>query len=78
VTGVNAIGLRQRQDVWEHWLGAQTPIGTVVAQLAKANFDPEFSRQHEPAIRREFAQQFPDLPLPAASRRRGFFSAWLG
>ena len=78
VTGVNALGLRQRQDVWERWLHAQTPIGTVVAQLAAANFDAEFTRQHEPAIRREFTRQFPAIPLAGAPRRRGLFGAWAG
>lgn len=78
VTGVNAVGLRQRQAVWERWLGEQTPIATVVAQLAAASFDPEFARQHEPAIRREFGRQFPAIPLVGAPRRRGFFGAWAG
>jgi len=63
VLGVNALGLRQRQDVWEGWLAAQTPVGTVVAHLAKANFDPEFARRHERAIRQAFAEQFPAIPL---------------
>jgi NADPH-dependent 2,4-dienoyl-CoA reductase/sulfur reductase-like enzyme len=77
VTGVNALGLRQRQDVWEGWLRAKAPIGTVLAQLAAANFDPEFARQHEPAIRREFARQFPAIEV-ASPRRRGLFGARLG
>ncbi|MFD1875303.1 NAD(P)/FAD-dependent oxidoreductase [Hymenobacter bucti] len=72
VTGVNTLGLRQRQDVWERWLREKTPIGTVVAQLAAANFDAEFSRQHEPAIRREFARQFPDIAV-GQPRRKGLF-----
>ncbi len=78
VTGVNALGLRQRQPVWERWLAELTPIGTVLAQLAAANFDAEFSRQHEPAIRREFARQFPAVPQVGAPRRRGLFGAWAG
>ena len=72
VTGVNALGLRQRQDVWERWLREKTPIGTVLAQLAAVNFDAEFARQHEPAIRREFARQFPAIPLEKP-RRKGLF-----
>ncbi|MGI4740206.1 MAG: NAD(P)/FAD-dependent oxidoreductase [Janthinobacterium lividum] len=74
VTGVNVLGLRQRQDVWERWLREKTPIGTVLAQLAAANFDAEFSRQHEPAIRRAFAQQFPSITVEKA-RRKGLFGA---
>ncbi|OGX90439.1 NAD(P)/FAD-dependent oxidoreductase [Hymenobacter coccineus] len=72
VTGVNTLGLRQRQDVWERWLAEPTPIGTVLAQLAAANFDAEFTRQHEPAIRRAFARQFPDIAL-SKPRRKGLF-----
>ena len=72
VTGVNALGLRQRQDVWERWLREKTPIGTVLAQLAAANFDPEFARQHEAAIRREFGRQFPDIAV-GRPRRKGLF-----
>ncbi|MFD1470205.1 NAD(P)/FAD-dependent oxidoreductase [Hymenobacter caeli] len=72
VTGVNALGLRQRQDVWERWLRDKTSIGTVLAQLAAANFDPEFGRQHEPAIRREFERQFPGIAV-AKPRRKGLF-----
>jgi NAD(P)H-nitrite reductase large subunit len=77
VTGVNALGMRQRQDVWERWLRNKTGIGAVLAQLAAANFDPEFARQHEPAIRREFARQFPAIQV-ASPHRRGLFGARLG
>jgi len=72
VTGVNALGLRQRQDVWERWLREKTPIGTVLAQLAAANFDPEFARQHELAIRRAFGRQFPAIRVEQP-RRKGLF-----
>ncbi|AII54144.1 NAD(P)/FAD-dependent oxidoreductase [Hymenobacter sp. APR13] len=57
VTGVNALGIRQRHDVWETWLRAGTPVQEVLAQLRRANFDPEFFRRHEPAILRTFNQQ---------------------
>ncbi|MET4107596.1 FAD-dependent oxidoreductase [Hymenobacter sp. UYP22] len=77
VTGVNALGLRQRQDVWEGWLREKTPIGNVLAQLAAANFDPEFARQHEPAIRREFTRQFPTIAV-GKPRRRGLLGLQLG
>ncbi|QKG51935.1 NAD(P)/FAD-dependent oxidoreductase [Hymenobacter sp. BRD67] len=74
VTGMNVLGLRQRQDTWERWLREKAPVGTVLAQLAAANFDAEFSRQHEPAIRREFSRQFPAIIL-ASPRRKGLFGA---
>ena len=77
VTGMNTLGIRQRQEVWEGWLRDKTPVQTVISQLAAANFDPEFFRRHEPAIRREFGRQFPDLPLTPAPRR-GLLAALRG
>jgi NAD(P)H-nitrite reductase large subunit len=73
ITGMNALGLRHRHDVWERWLREKTPVQTVVQELGTANFDPEFFRRHEAAIRREFSQQFPDLLL-APPLRRGLFA----
>ncbi|SMB81217.1 FAD-dependent pyridine nucleotide-disulphide oxidoreductase [Hymenobacter roseosalivarius DSM 11622] len=70
VTGLNALGLRQRHAVWERWLQQRVPVQQVLRELGQANFDPEFFRRHEPAIRRAFARQFPDLAVdavPAAS-----------
>jgi NADPH-dependent 2,4-dienoyl-CoA reductase/sulfur reductase-like enzyme len=57
VTGVNALGLRQRHEVWEGWLRAGTPVQEVLRQLRRANFDPEFFRRHEPAMLRTFNEQ---------------------
>ena len=74
VTGMNALGLRQRHEVWERWLREKTPVQTVLHELGAANFDPEFFRRHEAVIRHEFTRQFPDLPL-TAPRRRGLFAA---
>ncbi|SDY60665.1 NAD(P)/FAD-dependent oxidoreductase [Hymenobacter psychrophilus] len=70
VTGMNALGLRQRHAVWEQWLRAATPVTEVLARLGEANFDPEFFRRHEPAMRAAFARQFPDLPLATTSAGR--------
>ena len=61
VTGLNAMGLRQRHDVWEAWLRAGTPVREVLHQLRKANFDPEFFRRHEPDILRAFNQQLASM-----------------
>ncbi|MGI4873832.1 MAG: NAD(P)/FAD-dependent oxidoreductase [Janthinobacterium lividum] len=69
VTGLNALGLRQRHAVWERWLREKTPVQTVLSELGAANFDPEFFRRHEADIRREFVRQFPELPLAAVPRR---------
>ncbi|UPL50651.1 NAD(P)/FAD-dependent oxidoreductase [Hymenobacter sublimis] len=73
VTGMNALGLRQRHDLWDQWLRAGTPVTTVLAELGAANFDPEFYRQHEAAIVQAFNQQYPQHPV-ALRRRRGLFS----
>ncbi|SHI81652.1 Pyridine nucleotide-disulphide oxidoreductase [Hymenobacter daecheongensis DSM 21074] len=72
VLGVNALGLRLRHEVCAAWIAARTPLPTVLAQLGAANFDPEFFRQHEPAIVRHFNGQFPQQPV-ALQRRKGLF-----
>lgn len=73
VTGMNAMGLRQRHDVWDTWLQSGTPVQTVLQDLGAANFDPEFFRQHETAIVRQFNEQFPAQPV-TLKRRRGLLS----
>lgn len=64
VTGMNALGLRQRHAVWERWLSEGASISFVLSNLRAANFDPEFSRRYEPDIRRQFQQRHP----PALAR----------
>ncbi|GAA4457260.1 FAD-dependent oxidoreductase [Nibrella saemangeumensis] len=54
VTGVNALGIRQRQEVWETWITGARDIRYVLAHLPHANFDPELFRQYEPAIVAKF------------------------
>ncbi|TGE20140.1 NAD(P)/FAD-dependent oxidoreductase [Hymenobacter elongatus] len=73
VTGFNALGLRLRHTVCEHWIQARTPIREVVAALGAANFDPEFYRQHEADMVRQFNQQFPQHAA-VLQRRKGLFS----
>jgi NADPH-dependent 2,4-dienoyl-CoA reductase/sulfur reductase-like enzyme len=70
VTGMNAMGIRQRHEVWEAWLQAATPVQTVLQELGAANFDPEFFWQHEAAIVQQFNEQFPAQPV-TLKRRRG-------
>ncbi|WP_375419516.1 NAD(P)/FAD-dependent oxidoreductase [uncultured Hymenobacter sp.] len=59
VTGMNALGLRQRHDVWERWLREGASISSVLKNLGQANFDPEFFRRHEKDIRRQFQERRP-------------------
>ncbi|MBT9395143.1 FAD-dependent oxidoreductase [Hymenobacter sp. NST-14] len=72
VTGLNVLGLRHRHDTWHQWLQAGTPAPQVLANLGAANFDPEFFRQHEADIVRQFNAQFPEHAVPRP-RRRGLF-----
>ncbi len=76
VTGVNVFGLRHRHALWEHWIARKTPIEDVMSDLAAANFDPEFYRQHEPAIQTAFNGKFPER---AAQLRtgKGLFSDFM-
>ncbi|UOQ51317.1 NAD(P)/FAD-dependent oxidoreductase [Hymenobacter cellulosivorans] len=73
VTGFNALGLRLRHEVCARWISAQTPIREVMTQLGAANFDPEFYRQHEPDMIRQFNAQFPQHAT-VLQRRKGLFS----
>ena len=52
--GLNSFGIRIRHEVCNDWLNEKTSVKTVVQQLRKANFDPEFFKGFE----REFAEAF--------------------
>ena len=45
--GFNLMGVRYRHEVCEKWIQDGTHIETVLQHLGLANFDPEFSKQHE-------------------------------
>ncbi|MEM1042002.1 MAG: FAD-dependent oxidoreductase [Bacteroidota bacterium] len=47
LTAVNVMGIRYRHDVCTHWITEGTGIETVLQNLGAANFDPEFTPQHE-------------------------------
>lgn len=57
VVGMNAMGVRQRHRVWERWIAEGRDAGYVLDHLHEANFDPEFSRRHERAIRTALKEQ---------------------
>ena len=57
VTGFHLMGIRYRHEVCEAWIKAMMPIEEVVEHLGLANFDPEFYREHEPAIVTAFNAQ---------------------
>ena len=48
--GINTFGIRMRQGVIDNWLNEEKKIDHVLANLRKANFDPEFYDRHEQEI----------------------------
>ena len=47
VTGFNALGIRLRHQVCDEWIRNKTSVDKVVADLKRANFDPEFFKKFE-------------------------------
>ena len=52
--GINTFGIRMRHEIFDRWLTEERTVDQVVEELADANFDPEFYRQHEPDIVKAF------------------------
>lgn len=73
VTGVNALGIRQRQTVWERWITEGRSIRYVLEHLPQANFDPEFFRQYEAAIIARYNFENPHQPVAALKAKKGLF-----
>lgn len=73
VIGVNAFGIRQRQEVWTRWITERRPLAYVLEHLAHANFDPEFFRQHEADVLAVYNAQHPDAPLRLRAKK-GLFA----
>jgi hypothetical protein len=69
VLGVNLFGVRHHQTVWENWIAARNPISEVLANLASANIDPEFTRLCEPALVSEYNARHPDASLQLTKKR---------
>ena len=55
--GINVFGIRLRHEVCDRWIKEERSIDYVMTHLRDANFDPEFYKQHEPAIVAEYNQQ---------------------
>lgn len=68
VRGVNLFGIRHRHEHWDQWLTAQATLPQVIANLPKANFDPEFFKHWEEEIQRKFNDQFPEHALKTKKR----------
>ena len=52
--GCNVFGIRLQHKLFDHWIKNKTDIATVVTNLEKANFDPEFYENHFPEIKQKF------------------------
>ncbi len=55
--GLNSFGIRIRHEVCNDWLNEKTSVKTVVQQLRKANFDPEFFKGFENEFEAAFNHQ---------------------
>lgn len=58
VVGFNLLGIRYRHEVCERWILEQTPIETVLKNLHKANFDPEFFKIYENEVIEIYNQRY--------------------
>ncbi len=63
VLGCNAFGLRMRHEVWDKWIGEGTQLQTVVQDLEKAHFDPEFFKRYEQDIQLQYNTEFPSAQI---------------
>ncbi len=50
VVGVNALGVRLRQNVWSHWIRTGESLDAVLRDFDRSLFDPEFSTRLEVAV----------------------------
>ena len=72
VVGFNLMGIRYRHRVCEEWIQQGTSIEEVLAELPKANFDPELNPQYEQFVVGEFNRKNPDNPV-TIKRKKGLF-----
>jgi NAD(P)H-nitrite reductase large subunit len=56
VLGFVLMGVRYRQEVCQKWIREQKSISYVLDHLHEANFDPEFSKKYESAVRAVFGR----------------------
>jgi hypothetical protein len=57
VKGFNLFGIRYRHEVCEKWIKENTHIEQVIQNLGMANFDPEFYKQYEEDIVKQYNQK---------------------
>lgn len=51
VAGVNVLGVRMRQVVWDAWIREKRPLRSALQHLDEALFEPEFSITRRPLLR---------------------------
>lgn len=73
VKGVNTFGIRMRHEIWDRWIKEGVTVQYAVENLRKANFDPEFFKQHDPEIQAKFNQDFPEKQVNI--RKKGLFES---
>jgi len=56
--GVNVFGIRLKHELFETWIKNKTNVHTIIKELKKANFDPEFFIRHETEIAKKFESEF--------------------
>jgi NAD(P)H-nitrite reductase large subunit len=54
ITGIHSIGMRLKQSICENWIKNNTTVHTVIEELHKANFNPEFYKKYEKEIQLQF------------------------
>jgi len=74
VLGFNVLGIRYRHEICDAWIAQGKTLAEILPQLASANFDPEFYRQHEESLLEVYRRQFPHAPSPALQKKRGISS----
>jgi len=57
IIGFNLMGVRYRHEVCEKWLAEKTHVEEVLQDLSLANFDPEFCKEYEADIIKQYNQQ---------------------
>ncbi|GAB4497555.1 MAG: FAD-dependent oxidoreductase [Saprospiraceae bacterium] len=57
IVGFNLMGVRYRHEVCERWIRTGAHVEAVLQRLGLANFDPEFSSQHEEELVQLYNQQ---------------------
>ena len=56
--GINTLGIRMRHEVFDCWLTDKRDIDYVIEHLEEANFDPEFYKHFESAIKSAYFKTF--------------------